>query len=476
MTHDLLGSATSPPTLRGDVAERVRVQALDTSSLGDRSYLVCAGAVAAVIDPQRDIDRVLDLADDLGVRITHVLETHLHNDYVSGGLDLARRTGAAYAVNAADTVNFDRRPVSDDDVIQVGERLALRALHTPGHTPTHLSYVAEEGSRAVAVFTGGSLLYGATGRTDLVDPTRTEELARAQYRSVRTLAAGLADGVQVYPTHGFGSFCSVTPGSGTSSTIGGERTANPALTLDEDVFVRQLVAGLAAYPAYYTHMAPLNAAGPAPFDLTTPPYAVDAAELRQRLAAGEWVVDLRTRRAFASDHVQGTLSFPLERAFVTYLGWLLPWNSALTLLGETPEQVAAAQRELARIGVDRLAGAATGSPAQWAGDTPRRGYRMLDFAALQQRRVAGGGVVVLDVRRDEEWRAGHLDGAVHIPLHELPHRLPEVPPGEVWAHCAAGYRAAVAASLLDAAGRDVVAVDDAFDNAAQAGLPVTPSV
>jgi rhodanese-related sulfurtransferase len=174
--------------------------------------------------------------------------------------------------------------------------------------------------------------------------------------------------------------------------------------------------------------------------------------------------------------VQGTLSFPLERTFVTYLGWLLPWGRALTLLGETAEQVATAQRELARIGVDRLAGAATGSPAQWAGAAPRRSYRILDFPALQQRRTVSDDVVVLDVRRNEEWRAGHLDGAVHIPLHELPHRLHEIPAGEVWAHCAAGYRAAVAASILDAAGRHVVAIDDAFENAAQAGLSVTPSV
>jgi glyoxylase-like metal-dependent hydrolase (beta-lactamase superfamily II)/rhodanese-related sulfurtransferase len=452
------------------------VHVLETPSLGDRSYLISDGGVAAVIDPQRDIDRVLGLADDLGVRITHVLETHVHNDYVSGGLELGRRTGAAYAVNAADRVDFDRHSVSDRDVIGVSERLALRALHTPGHTPTHLSYAAEQSGIAVAVFTGGSLLYGATGRTDLIDATRTEELARAQHRSVRALAALLPDGVRVYPTHGFGSFCSVTPGSGTSSTIGSERTVNPALTLDEDVFVRQLVAGLGAYPAYYAHMGPLNAAGPAPVDLATPPHLVDAAELRQRLNEGEWVVDLRTRRAFARDHVQGTLSFPLERTFVTYLGWLLPWGRALTLLGETAEQVATAQRELARIGVDRLAGAATGSPAQWAGAAPRRSYRILDFPALQQRRTVSDDVVVLDVRRNEEWRAGHLDGAVHIPLHELPHRLHEIPAGEVWAHCAAGYRAAVAASILDAAGRHVVAIDDAFENAAQAGLSVTPSV
>jgi rhodanese-related sulfurtransferase len=274
----------------------------------------------------------------------------------------------------------------------------------------------------------------------------------------------------VYPTHGFGSFCSATQSEGSASSIGRERRANPALILDEDRYVTELLAGLDAYPAYYAHMGPANAAGPSGADLSVPRRA-DAAELRRRIEAGEWVVDLRARRAFAAGHVPGTLGFDLDGSFVTYLGWLIPWGTPLTLLGRTPEQVAEAQRELIRIGIDRPAAAATGQPGDWAGGRALRSYPVADFTDLEAVRHHRR-VVILDVRRDSEWAASHIAGAVHIPIHQLPSRLAEVPAGEVWVHCEAGYRASVAASFLDAAGRTVVAVDDEFPRAARVGLPV----
>ena len=242
------------------------------------------------------------------------------------------------------------------------------------------------------------------------------------------------------------------------------------LTLAEDRYVSDLLAGLDAYPAYYAHMGPANAAGPSGADLS-PPRRADAAELRRRIDAGEWVVDLRARRAFAAGHVAGTLSFDLDGSFATYLGWLIPWGTPLTLLGQTPEQVAEAQRELVRIGIDRPAAAATGHPGDWAGGRALRSYPVADFADLESVR-RHRPVVILDVRRDQEWDASHISGAVHIPLHQLPARLAEVPAGEVWVHCEAGYRASVAASFLDAAGRTVVAVDDEYARAARAGLPI----
>jgi len=453
----------------------IEVVALDTPALGDRSYLAHVADVALVVDPQRDIDRVLAVAADRGVRITHVFETHLHNDYVTGGLALALATGAAYHVNGADEVTFDRMPVADGDVIDVGPVMRVRALATPGHTFTHLSYVLEAAGHARAVFTGGSLLYGSTGRPDLLGLVHAGELARAQFASARRLTAALPADAAVYPTHGFGSFCSATQAAqaeGDSSTIGRERRVNPVLILDEDRYVTELLAGLDAFPAYYAHMAPANAAGPGAPDLSSP-HQADAAELRRRIEAGEWVVDLRARRAFAAGHVAGTLSFDLDGSFVTYLGWLIPWGTPLTLLGTTPEQVAQAQRELVRIGIDRPAAAATGHPAGWvgAGEGALRSYPVADFAALESVR-RHRAVVILDVRRDQEWDAAHIGGAVHIPLHQLPARLTEVPPGEVWVHCQAGYRAAVAASFLDAVGRMVVAVDDDFERAAASGLPI----
>lgn len=451
------------------------VVTLDTPTLGDRSYLAHDGQVALVVDPQRDIDRVLDLARQAGVRITHVFETHLHNDYLTGGLALAEATGAAYHVNAADQVSYDRVPVRDGDVIEVSPVMRVRVIATPGHTFTHLSYALETGSadtgEVVGVFTGGSLLYGATGRPDLLGAEHTHELLHHQFDSVHRLAQQLPDDAAVLPTHGFGSFCSAgSTGDATSSTIGAEKNVNPALTEDERKWAEATIAGLDDYPAYYVHMTPGNATGPDAADLSAP-REVDAQEIAARIVEGEWVVDLRTRTAFAAGHVTGTLNFGLDGQFATYLGWLIPWGTPLTLLGDSPEQVAEAQRELTRIGIDGLEGAATGDPAEWT-DRPLGSFPRAVFADLAQVRHHRH-VAVLDVRRKNEYAAAHIAGSVSIPLHELLSRLGEVPDGEVWVHCASGYRASIAASVLAAHHNTVIAIDDGFDEqAAASGLPI----
>ncbi|RKS76731.1 glyoxylase-like metal-dependent hydrolase (beta-lactamase superfamily II) [Actinomadura pelletieri DSM 43383] len=458
----------------------IRIEVVETSSLGDRSYLAHDGQVALVVDPQRDIDRFLTLAGRLGVRITHVAETHLHNDYVSGGLALARLTGAVYLVAAGDDVAFDRAAVAGGDEIAVSETMRLRAVATPGHTFDHLSYIVSGPDGPVGVFTGGSLLFGTTGRTDLVGEEHARPLAYEQHTSARRLADLLPDGAHVWPTHGFGSFCSAGRSDVAASTIGQEKRSNPALRLEADDFVAQTLEGLDAYPAYYAHMGVRNTTAADPVDLT-PARAADATELRERIAAGEWVVDLRSRKAFARRHLAGTLSFGLDGPMSTWLGWMIEWGAPLTLLGDSREQVAAAQRELARIGIDRPAATASGAPQEWAGgDTTRLGglavASFTDLAAARAGRVPGhlpAPDVVLDVRLRNEWRAGHIDGATHVPLPELPHRLDEVPPGTVWVHCGSGYRAAAASSLLQRAGRRVVHIDDSFDDAAEAGLPIT---
>jgi glyoxylase-like metal-dependent hydrolase (beta-lactamase superfamily II)/rhodanese-related sulfurtransferase len=442
----------------------VDITIVETPSLGDRSYLITDGRDAGVIDPQRDLDRIESILDERGLRLTHVFETHLHNDYVTGGFALAQQRGAAYVVSADDEVAFERTAAHDGDEFAVGS-IVVRAVHTPGHTPTHLSYVAVVEGTPQAVFTGGSLLFGTVGRTDLISAERTDELTRAQFHSVRRLAAELPGRVAVHPTHGFGSFCSSASTSGSdSSTIDQERLGNLALTVDdEETFVRQLLQGLTAYPRYYAHMASRNRQGPTEADLT-PPAPVDPAELRRRIHAGEWVVDLRSRKAFARGHVAGTVNVEGGDSFVTYLGWTMRWGTPVTLVGDTREEVAEAQRQMARIGIDRPAGAAEGGLEVWGAGGDIRGYRSASFADLAAARAAAE-VVVLDVRRDDEWAEGRIPDAVHIPLHEIEARLDEVPEGEVWVHCATGYRAAIAASLLDRAGRTVVAIDDQWDNA-----------
>ena len=455
---------------------------IETPTLGDRSYLAHDGEVAVVVDPQRDIDRVLALAEEAGVSINHIFETHIHNDYLTGGLALAEATGAAYHVNAADEVSFERTPISDGDLVEVSPTMRVRALATPGHTFTHLSYAlealspsspdADGGFEAVGVFTGGSLLFGATGRPDLLGAEHTHALVHHQFASAHRLAAELPEQTEVLPTHGFGSFCSAgSTGDATASTIGVEKHQNPALTQDEERWVADTLAGLDDYPAYYAHMSPGNSQGPTAADLSAPE-AADKDTLAARVAAGEWVVDLRNRTAFAAGHVTGTLNFGIDGSFATYLGWLIPWGTPLTLLGDTAEQVTEAQRELVRIGIDGLAGAATGSPQDWT-NAALGHFERATFADLAQVRHHRP-VAVLDVRRGSEFRSGHIDGAVNVPLHELLARVDEVPTGEVWVHCASGYRASIGASVLATHRIHVVAIDDSFDeNATAAGLPVT---
>ena len=446
----------------------IHVETLETSSLGDRSYLATDGQVAVVVDPQRDIDRVVALAERRGVTVTHVVETHIHNDYVTGGLELARQTGAVYMLPAASGAEFDHLPAGDGDVLAVGG-MRLRVLHTPGHTHHHASYTLEDSNGNMqGVFTGGSMLYGATGRTDLVSLADTDELTHAQYHSVRRLAREVPADTAVFPTHGFGSFCSATPTSGDASTVGQQKKINPALTLAEQDYVDTLLAGLDVYPAYYTHMAPINRSGPAPVDLSLP-QPVAPAELRRRIGAGEWVVDLRDRTAFAAGHLTGSLGFELSDHFVTYLGWLYTYGSPLTLIGDSADQVTGARRELVRIGIDALAGAAVGDITTLADGMPLRSYPISDFAGLAKA-LTDAPVQVLDTRRNDERAQGYVRGSRHIPLHELAARIDEVPDGAVWVHCGSGYRASIAASVLDRPGRQVVLIDDSYDAAKAAGL------
>ncbi len=313
------------------------------------------------------------------MRLVAVAETHLHNDYVSGGLELARKHGVDYLVPCEAEVDYERVLVCGRDVRTVGS-FTIHTLATPGHTPHHVAF---------AVGTRRAALGGADRRVDALRlrgahrprqprPAPRSSAGRSGPRSAR-LGEALPGGTAVLPTHGFGSFCSATPTTGTSSTIEEQRRDNPAFQQDEDEFVKGLLEGFDAYPAYYAHMGPANSTAPAPVDLS-PVEKADPEELRRRIDAGEWVVDLRNRTAFARGHVPGTLNFEGTGNVVTYLGWLIPWGTPVTLLAETAEEVAETQRSLVRIGIDRPAAQATGTPEQWAdgraaGDVPAGGLR-----------------------------------------------------------------------------------------------------
>lgn len=448
----------------------MQIVTIETPQLGDRSYLVHDGTLALVIDPQRDVDRIEAALADAGVALSYVAETHMHNDYVSGGLALARRHGAAYLVNDADDVSFERHGVRDGDELPIG-RMVVRVVATPGHTDNHISYlVTHQGCQAA--FSGGSLLFGSVGRTDLVDSARTIELTRAQYRSARSLAQLAGDAASLYPTHGFGSFCSSGPAIAQhGSTIGEQRRVNHALIdADEERFVEQLVGNLTAYPSYYAHIGALNRAGGTAPDLSVPE-PMDPAELRRRITEGQSVVDLRQRAAFADTHLAGTLNFEHGGMFTTFLGWTLPWGEPFTLVG-SHRQVEAAIRDLSRIGIDSP-DVALGEDVAALGDgQPVTSYQRVGWPDVARARRDGALDVLLDVRRDDEYRVGHLAGAVHIPLHQLHERIGEVPAGQVWVHCGSGYRAGIAASMLHRAGRDVVHIDADYADAPGAGLHI----
>lgn len=435
---------------------------LEVPSLGNRCHLVHDGAFALVVDPPRDLAAVERAAEEAEVEITAVADTHLHNDYVSGALGLARRHGADHLLSADERVDFERVGVRGGDVVAVGD-LQVRVIDTPGHTRHHQAFLAGNGPGRQVLFSGGSLLHGTVGRTDLVDPRLTHDLARAQWASARTLA-GLPDATLLRPTHGFGSFCAGSAACGSGSTLGAERAANPALVLDREEFVTTLVAGLGPVPAHYAHMAPLNRAG-AGRALPRAARPVTAQEVTDAILRGSWVVDLRERSRYAEGHLSGSVSVEYGDQFATYVGWLVPWQDDIVLLTDSPSLLEPALRDLARIGIDGV-----GTHVLDARDRLSASYRRTDWSGFRE---APGPRVVVDVRQRDEYEAGHLPGALHLPVQDVEGRGATLPSGELWVHCRSGYRAGIAASLLHRMGRSVVHVDDAWDRVAELAIPTT---
>jgi glyoxylase-like metal-dependent hydrolase (beta-lactamase superfamily II)/rhodanese-related sulfurtransferase len=436
---------------------------LDTPTLGDRSYLAHDGKTAVVVDPQRDIDRIQQLLAKESVSLGAVVETHMHNDYVSGGLVLANEHGAKYIVHEQDPVNFARTSVKDEEIIPIGS-FALQALHTPGHTFTHLSYALLTGEdKYQGVFTGGSMLHGSTGRPDLLGSDQAETLARLQHGSANRLADLLEDHVSVHPTHGFGSFCAATATSGDASTIKDEKLTNPALLFNVDDFVAQTLAGLDVFPAYYQHMGPANLAGAGPIDLSELS-RMSSQEVLKAIESGAWVVDIRNRDIWAKAHVAGSLSFGLDGSFATYLGWIFPYEEKLYLLSDKAEDINQAQRELVRIGIDRPQAAYVGDFSEFENKKSTKTVTFNDVVeALKDPKI-----LVLDVRRNSEREASHIQGTSHIPLHDLKKRVNELAKDkEIWVHCAGAYRAAAAVGILENAKLNAVLINQAYEDTLQ---------
>jgi hydroxyacylglutathione hydrolase len=418
----------------------VEVITFRTEGLGDSTHLLVHDGLAVLVDPQRDIDRFLDRLG--GAELRWVLETHLHNDYVSGGLSAALRTGAELVMPAGAAPVFTHTPAFHrEDLTQGG--MVIRPLHTPGHTPEHVSYTVVLEGEVRAVFSGGSLLVGSAGRSDLLGDDRALTLARLQYGSVTRLAS-LPDTAGLYPTHGAGSFCTAAGAGPDTSTIGDERRTNPVLAHpDRDSFVASHLGGLQPYPTYYTRMAPINLAGPGPLpDLATPP--VEAATIDPAAI----VVDIRPVEAFARAHLPGSVNLPLSDEFGTWYGWLVPHGTTTVLVAERDEDVVEARTQLARIGVDAVAGAVVGPGGAATATSP-----VADISDVPS------DAQVLDVRSPAE-RGDRDDATIHSYLPDLMDGPPASldPSRQVWVVCASGYRAAMGASLLRRHGVDAVAV------------------
>ncbi|TQF74210.1 MBL fold metallo-hydrolase [Rhodococcus spelaei] len=423
--------------------------------LGNSTYLLDVGqGRALVLDPERDLRQVRAEAERRNLRIAYAVETHLHADFISGAHELAAVDGAVVLAPDVGPRGFEVTALADGDTVDLGA-FTLEALFTPGHSPEHLSYLLRAGDRLLGVFTGGSLMVGTAGRTDLVSPDRTVPLARAQYRSLQKLME-LPDGTPVWPTHGAGSFCSSTLTGERVSTIGRERATNPLLQVaGEDEFVAALLGSLGTFPDYFLRLGEINHKGPAVLGATPTLPTLTAGDVRDLIADGAQVVDTREATDYAAGHLPGALSITLRPVFATWFGWLVDPNRPVVIVraaDQDPDDIA---WETAKVGFDSLAGELDGGMFAWPDDEVAT-VALLDADHL----AATDPVTVLDVRQRGEFTTGHLPGALHIELGALSRHLNQVPGRPVVVMCGHGERAMGAASILEQAGhRDVRVLD-----------------
>ncbi len=421
-----------------------------TDSLGDSSYLLVAGDVAAVIDPQRDVRPYREAAAARNAAITHVFETHVHNDYVSGGRELAA-LGATIVAPAASGLQFPHQPVADGDEVAIGH-VRIRAVAAPGHTYEHTAYVATgPAGSTTAAFTGGSLLVASAGRTDLLGPDHTDELTRMQWATAHRLASLLPDGARVLPTHGAGSFCSATDvGGQRTTTLAAERAVNPALLPEYDEFRSIHLAALPPIPTYYKHMAPINRAGPKVYGDPPRPPMLDPGALEALVRTSVRVVDVRDRHAFARAHIAGSVLLEESASMLAYAGWVLPFNTPLALVTTDAAQADRVTTNLLRIAYEDVRGYLPFDVWQPAG----RPVAQLDALDVSQARAAiRAGRPVIDVRFDYEQDATPIPSAVRRPIDHLSEWLGDPGAESPLIVCASGERASIAASFLAAAGR-----------------------
>jgi hydroxyacylglutathione hydrolase len=449
--------------------------------LSHASYMLGSEGEAAVVDPQRDVDIYLKAADEQGLKIKHIFETHLHADFVSGHIELADRTGATIHMGAKAGATFPHQAMHDGSEVHVG-KVRLTALETPGHTTEGICLVVtdeEKSTKPCAVLTGDTLFIGDVGRPDLSKAHTPQQLAGMLYDSLHGKLMPLSDDVQVYPAHGAGSLCGRNMRAERSSTIGTERLTNYALQIkSRDEFIRELTQNLPSRPEYFLQDAQINRTGaPALAQLPELP-PVSASELKTLMEQEVFALDVRPNSDFAAAHVPGSINIALAGQFASWAGTIMGLGARPVLVADTPEQYAEARLRLARVGIEDPRGFLQGGIAAWmqAGlpldqlpqMTPQEVHDRLQRDQLQ----------VLDVRREGEFQTGHVAGAAWWPLDNFKVSPPEIDPAVPLAvHCLGGYRSTIACSLLRRAGvENVINVTGGFEAWRKAGLPVETAV
>lgn len=421
--------------------------------LGHSSYLLGSGGACAVIDPKRDVEDYIKAAAEEGFTITHILETHLHADFMSGHIDLAKRTGAKIYMPALAKAEFPHVSVKEGDVIAIGA-LHVRALDTPGHTPEMISYVVSDRERSddpIAVFTGDTLFVNDVGRPDLFGETMAETLNKALYDSIYRKLMALPDGTIVYPSHGAGSLCGKDIGATRWSTIGHEKRNSMALKQKSYAdFKKAVLADTPEPPIYFFRTSEINKKGPTPVSGLHGDTPLSPAQVKEILDKKGVVLDCRSIDAFAGSHIEGAVNAGISPAFPTWAGNFVPYDTDIVLVLQSPDDLYKALTMLYRVGHDEVAGHLMGGMASWhnAGMKESR-LRLMTAEELKDELKQDKKLKVIDVRAQQEWRSGHIPGATHLPLMSLDktaHLLN--PEGKYAVICDSGYRASIAASVL----------------------------
>jgi len=446
------------------------------TGLGNSAYLVGSHDTkkGILIDPLRDVDRYLHAASERGIQLTHVLDTHLHADFVSGNREIAHQTGAVIGASAEARVGFDHQPLTEDSVIDLGA-FQIRIMTTPGHTPEHISFliVEPDAKTPSALFSGGALIVGGAARTDLLTPELTGPLARHLYHTIHNKLLKLPDELEVFPTHGAGSYCVAPASSDRTTTIGRERISNSlALAHSEEEFVQRALTGLPSYPTYYKYMREINQRGAQILGGVPVLKPLSASEVKAMMDEGVVVLDVRHGKAFGAGHIPNSYGIRVDAPLTTWAGWLIPFGSRIVLVGKSTDQIVAATRQLIRIGYDNLIGTLEGGIEAWAREYPVETITSMDANELRERLDE---VMLVDVRQQSEWDEGHIPGAIHFEGGRIAWEpLPSPHDRPLAIQCSSGNRSMSVSSVLRRRGYDnVIQVEGGIKDWTKNGFEIT---